>query len=185
MTGKLPSPIEKRNLLYAPDPKRPADWTAVGDAFLEAGRDCEALDFYERIVDESTRRDRCARVKKVAIERGDAFLLNRLANKGLVEKSEWLDAGKAAKAAGRLRYALKCAVVGGDEAQVAELKSQLGIVDRVVEAERPEDAKIGVKTAQGVAAAVGGAHSASGEGPIPTDAPAPPASPPSSGPTVV
>ena len=92
----------------------------------------------------------------------------------------WVEAGRAAKSAGRLRYALKCAIAAGDEAQVTELKAQLGIVDRVVDAARPEDAKVGVKTASGVAAAVGGEHSASGEGPIPTDKP-----PPSTGPTLV
>jgi hypothetical protein len=172
--------MEKRNFLFAPDPKRPTDWAAIGDAFLEKGRDCEALDFYDRIPDDGTRRERVSRVKKLALERGDAFLLQRLAGKGLVEKTEWVEAGRAAKSAGRLRYALKCAIAAGDEAQVTELKAQLGIVDRVIDAARPEDAKVGVKTASGVAAAVGGEHSASGEGPIPTDKP-----PPSTGPTLV
>src|SRR5262245_14168781 len=125
-------------MLFAPDAKRPVDFLSTGDAFWEAGRHCEALDFYERIPDEAVKRDRLARVLAFAVGMGDAFVVNRLATKGNATKDDWVATAKAARAAGRLRYALKAAIAAGDEAQAAELREKLGIAKPLVEgAERP------------------------------------------------
>jgi len=164
---ELPSAIEKRNMLYAPDARRPFDAVGIGDAFADKGRLSEALDFYERITDESVRKERIERVKTNARMRGDAFLLGRIAGKGFltVSKDEWREAANAAKGAGRLRYALRCAIQAGEEPLMAELRTALG--DAVpaalaAQAESPEQANAGVTTpgqkVEAVAAS-GAAHS--------------------------
>ncbi len=167
-------------MLYAPDPRRPFDPVVLGDGFVEKGRIPEGLDFYERITDDKTRLERVERVKAIALKHGDAFLLNRIAAKGMVAVStkEWRETAEAAKKAGLLRYALRAAVQAGDEALMAEMRAALG--DAVpsalaAQAESPEQAKAGATTpghkVEAVAAA-GVAHS---------HEPAPAASPPAAG----
>src|SRR4051794_6896390 len=124
----LPGAIDKRNMLYAPDPRRPFDPLALGDGFAEKNRLPEALDFYERVTDATTRAERIGRIKTIVKMQGNAFLLNRISAKGFVpvSKDEWREAAQAAKKAGQPRYALRCAIQGEDEALTAELRTALG-----------------------------------------------------------
>ncbi|HZU96704.1 MAG TPA: hypothetical protein VFF73_08440 [Planctomycetota bacterium] len=163
----LPSAIEKRNMLYAPDPRRPFDAVAIGDAFSEKGRHPEALDFYERVQDPKTREERIGRIKTNARMTGNAFLLGRIASKGFlpVSKDDWRECANAAKQAGLLRHALRSAIQAGEEALMAEMRAALG--DAVpaalaAQAESPEQAKAGATTPGHkveAVAATGAAHS--------------------------
>src|SRR5262245_31217768 len=101
----LPSAIDKRNMLYAPDPRRPFDPLALGDAFAAKNRLPEALDFYERVTDAGTRSERIGKMKERVKAQGNAFLLNRISAKGFVpvSKDEWREAALVAKQAGQLR----------------------------------------------------------------------------------
>jgi hypothetical protein len=163
----LPTAIDKRNMLYAPDPRRPFDPIALGDAFAEKGRLPEALDFYERITDTKTRDERIGRIKSAAKSAGSAFLLNRIAAKGFVpvSKDDWRETAVAAKGKGQLRFALRAAIQAGEEALMAELRAALG--DAVpaalaAQAESPEQAKAGATTPGHkveAVAATGAAHS--------------------------
>ena len=149
--AKLPTAIDKRNMLYAPE--RAFDAVEVGDGFAEKGRVCEALDFYERIQDPKIREERVARIRSISRARGDAFLLSRIASRGLVvvSRDDWREAARAAEGSGLLRHALRAAIQAGEDALAAELRSRLG--DAVPSAlaapglaESPEQAKAGATT---------------------------------------
>lgn len=162
----LPGAIDKRNMLHAPDPRKPFDPAQVGDGFHAVSRMTEALDFYERIADESTRKERIARVHKFALETGSAFLLTRIAGKGFVpvSKDDWKTVATRAKEQGMVRHALRAAIQAGDDALTAEMRQVLG--DAVpaalaAQAESPEQAKAGATTPGHkveAVAAVGAAH---------------------------
>src|SRR2546422_81620 len=97
----LPGAIEKRNFLYAPDPKRPVDALALGDEFFAIGRHSEALDFYAKVEDSSRRAEAFGRAKKQAIAAGNPFLVGRVASAGIaVSKDDWKATAHAAKAQG-------------------------------------------------------------------------------------
>ena len=168
--AELPTAIDKRNMLWAPEHRKPFDALAIGDGYLEAGRHSEALDFFERVKDAATRADRFSRVKKEAVAAGSAFLIGRLSGKGLiaVSKDDWSQVAKAARANGQLRYALRAAIQADDTALATELRAQLGdavpqaLAARAEVAESPEQAHAGAthpgQKVEAVAAA-GAAHS--------------------------
>ncbi len=186
MDNIIPSAIDKRNMLYAPDPRRPFDPIALGDAFAAKNRLPEALDFYERIVDPATRVERVNRVKTIVKMQGNAFVLNRIATKGFVpvSKEEWLESANAAKKAGQLRYALRAAIQAGDEPLMAELRAALGdavpsalaaqVTTTTEIAESPEQAKAGVTTPGQKVEAVAASGAAHSHAPGVAGAPAPP-----------
>lgn len=180
----LPSAIDKRNMLWAPDPRKPFDPLALGNLFLEAGRHSEALDFFERVAVESTKQDRIAEVKKAAIAAGNAFLVGRLAGKNLapISKDEWSQVAKAARASNQLRYALRAAIQAGDDALATELRTQLGdavpqaLAARAEVAESPEQAHAGAthggqKVEAVAATGAAHAHGPAAEPPAPAPAP--------------
>jgi hypothetical protein len=174
VTEGLPTAIDKRNMLYAPDARRPFDPIALGDSFVEKGRVPEGLDFYERIADEAVRRDRIERVKSLAVKQGNAFVLSRISSKGMVAVStaDWRSAAQAAKSAGHLRYALRAAIQANEEALVAEMRAALG--DAVpaalaAQAESPEQAKAGATTPGHKVEAVAAAGVAHSHEPAPAD----------------
>ncbi|MEZ0229077.1 MAG: hypothetical protein ACAI25_10665 [Planctomycetota bacterium] len=183
---ELPSAIDKRNMLYAPDPRRPFDPLALGDAFAEKKRHPEALDFYERVADTATRAERIARIKAIVKAEGNAFVLNRIATKGFVSvsKEEWLEAAAVAKKQGQLRYALRAAIQAGDEALMAELRATLGdavpvalaaqVTTTTEIAESPEQAKAGVTTPGQKVEAVAASGAASSHAPDAAPSPSPP-----------
>jgi hypothetical protein len=98
---KLPDPLTRRHLLDGEmDPSRVE---ALGAAYLEAGREIEAIEFLARAED----RESLKALQDVAVERGDVFLM-RAASAGLNEEpsiDRWRALAETATAAGRHRDA--------------------------------------------------------------------------------
>jgi tetratricopeptide (TPR) repeat protein len=108
---ELPSEEKVRELTAQPD-LAPEEANRYGDLFLEAGKFPQAMMFYERSRDP----ERLARVKRLAVEKGDAFLLHgvtRLAP-DLVTPEEWKAAGDRAFQAGKFLFARDCYEKAGD-----------------------------------------------------------------------
>ena len=68
---ELPDPLTKREMLHS---DKPVDSKEFGDKFFEAGRYNDAIDFYAK----GELKDGLLKVKRVALEEGDFFLLKRL-----------------------------------------------------------------------------------------------------------
>jgi hypothetical protein len=109
---KLPDPLSRRLLLDGEtDPSR---LKALGTAFLEAGREIEAIEFLAKAEDRESLRT----LQDAAVERGDVFLM-KSASAGLKEEppvARWRTLAEAATAAGRHRdaeAALRLAAVDG------------------------------------------------------------------------
>ncbi len=98
---KLPDPLARRHLLEGNlDPAKAA---AIGQAYLEADREVEAVDFLARGEQSET----LETLRATAIERGDVFLV-RLVSGALDEELDaatWRRVGEAARAGGRVRDA--------------------------------------------------------------------------------
>ena len=98
---KIPDPLARRHLLEGETEKKQA--AALAAAYLEAGREVEALDFLSRAEDSSA----IQALQRAATERGDFFLM-KAASAALKEdptQAQWLELGGAAEAHGRLRDA--------------------------------------------------------------------------------
>ncbi len=94
--------LEKRDILW--NDKIPKETLSKhGRKFLEAERYSDALDFFERAMDE----DGIRRIKDLAIKEGDAFLLGRIARMKpeWVSDDDWRATEKAAEAAGKPSFA--------------------------------------------------------------------------------
>jgi len=107
----LPDPLSRRYLLEKDmDPARAA---TIAAAYLEAGREIEAIEFLARADD----REGLARLCETAVLRGDVFLM-RSASGALGEEpdaSAWQRLAQAAREAGRERdveTATRLAAVG-------------------------------------------------------------------------
>lgn len=89
--------LAKRDLLYHPR-SSPAALSAVGREFLSQEAFSDALDFFERAQD----RDGIAHIKRLALERGDTFLLARLErfDRLSVAEADWKEAARVARAQG-------------------------------------------------------------------------------------
>lgn len=100
----FPTAIDKRDLLHDAARQRGVDLPAMGDAFFEAGRLSEALDFYHLGSDS----ERIRRIKDLALSLGDYFTVARVASRDLelVSAEEWEQLGDVAVGAGRLHDAV-------------------------------------------------------------------------------
>ncbi len=118
----LPDSVEKRNLLHA-GKASPGTLLQLGKAFEAARRLPDALDFFAKAGDA----EGVARIKAVAIETGNSFLLVRARRVGPVEvaRDEWLAAAAAAERAGRWLDAYWCAKESGDEEKIAALEEKM------------------------------------------------------------
>lgn len=107
----LPSEEKLRELTARPD-LPPEEANRYGDLFLEAGQLAQAMMFYERSKDP----ERLARVKKIAVEKGDAFFLHAVTRLApdLVTPEEWKAAGDRASQAGKFLFARDCYEKAGD-----------------------------------------------------------------------
>ena len=98
---KLPDALARRHLLEGDlDPSKAK---AYAEAYLEAGREIEAVDFLAK----AGARDQLAALQDAAVERGDVFLM-RTASRGLEEDpsvARWSALAEAARDAGRARDA--------------------------------------------------------------------------------
>lgn len=99
--SKLPDPLAKRHLLEAD--LEPAKARALADAYLALGREIEAIDFLKQ----AKAVDALAALEAAALERGDVFLMRRVAQALGREPSpeRWRALAAAAERAGRLRDA--------------------------------------------------------------------------------
>jgi hypothetical protein len=98
---KLPDPLSRRYLLERE--LDPAKALAYAEAYLEAGREIEAIEFLGR----AGARERLEELQAAAIERGDVFLMKAVsAAVGREPSAEvWRELGEAAVRAGRERDA--------------------------------------------------------------------------------
>ena len=90
--------LKKRDLLHA-EKTSPETLSRVGRDFLALERFSDALDFFEKAKDAGGIQD----IKRVALERGDTFLLARLDrfDRALVAREDWDAAARKATAQGR------------------------------------------------------------------------------------
>ena len=98
---RIPDPLKRRHLIEGSLPKAQA--LEVAEAYLEEGREMEALDFLALAgAEERLRELRCK-----AVADGDAFLLRSAARAlgDFPSRREWVDLLAAAEAAGKHRYA--------------------------------------------------------------------------------
>jgi hypothetical protein len=81
----------------------PAQALRIAEAYLEEGRELEAVDFLRK----GGAAERLAELRRKAIASGDAFLLRSVASASgePPAREEWLALAEAAAAAGKLRYA--------------------------------------------------------------------------------
>ena len=104
---KLPDPLSRRHLLEGGLDSAKA--LALAKAYLEEGREVEAIDFLSAagIDANSEVRDALKQLQSTAVERGDAFLM-RAASAALEEEPSsqtWQNLAQAATRAGRVHDA--------------------------------------------------------------------------------
>jgi hypothetical protein len=90
--------IKKRDILHS-EKSSAATLIQIGREFLAGERFSDALDFFEKAKD----KEGIAEIKKIALARGDTFLLARLDrfDRELVSTSEWENAARKAAETGR------------------------------------------------------------------------------------
>ncbi len=98
--SELPDPLTKRDLLHS---DKPVDCQKYADMFFEKQRYNDAIDFYAK--DEL--KEGLRKVKQVAIEEGDYFLLRRL--RGIlpeeVTEADWQQLAGNAESKGKANFA--------------------------------------------------------------------------------
>ena len=101
MAKKLPDVLSRRLLLAKELP--PAQALATAEAYVEAGRVIEAIDFFAK----AQASERLAELRAVAVAEGDPFLLRSVvrATREAATHAEWAALAAAAEAAGKEIYA--------------------------------------------------------------------------------
>lgn len=99
--SKLPGPIERRHLVERD--LSTAQALRYAEAYLEAGRDQDAIEFLVKAEAE----EQLEAMRRRSIETGDAFLLRTLSAATGVppDHEQWRKLAEAATAAGKERYA--------------------------------------------------------------------------------
>ncbi len=99
--SKLPDPLGRRHLIEGE--LASAQAIQYAEAYLEAGRPLEAVDFFAKA--EAT--EPLAKLRRDAISAGDVFLLRSVATAtgDFPGRDEWHELARAAEAAGKERYA--------------------------------------------------------------------------------
>ena len=99
--SELPDPQAKREMLHG---EKPVECQKYGDMFFEAQRYNDAIDFYAR----DGLKDGLRRVKDVALESGDYFLLKRISNllPDEVGEQDWEKLAISAESHGKLNFAI-------------------------------------------------------------------------------
>lgn len=124
--ANLPTALERREFLYG-RPKKTPDFAALGKGYEDAGIYNDAIECYEKIADETLRKQKLSGVRATAIKEGIHFLLNRLDNSLPLSMDEWHEAAVKAKQLGKLQYAYKSAQRTEDAKLIDELREALGI----------------------------------------------------------
>ncbi len=99
--SKIPGPLERRHLIEREISTAQAQ--RIADAYLEEGREIEAVDFLRKAKAEEA----LDGLRRQALARGDAFLLRSVAAAlgREPDRDEWQTLAEAATSAGRDRYA--------------------------------------------------------------------------------
>ncbi len=122
MPEPLPHPDRVRVLLTD---KRipPAELAKTGERYLEAGFPNVAAMFFER----AQSKDGLARLKKLALDDGDEFILSAVAraDASMVQEADWRTCAAAALAKGRLAFARDAFRKAGDVERAAEADTRL------------------------------------------------------------
>ena len=136
---RLPDPIRKRDLLYAPVKTKGADHVAIGDRFADQGRILEAVEFYLR--GEAPERIRGLRARAIAL--GDAPLLFAIADAlpREVGPADWGALGSRAVELGKYSSTAEAFARAGkpDRADEARVKLDEVLGRKGVPAEPPGD----------------------------------------------
>ncbi len=98
---KIPGPLERRHLIERD--LSVAQSQRIADAYLEQGREIEAVDFLRK----AQAKQALDELRRQALARGDAFLLRSVtaALDREPDRDEWRTLAEAASSAGRDRYA--------------------------------------------------------------------------------
>ncbi len=101
--SKLPGPIERRHLVERE--LSPAQALRYADAYLEAGRDQDAIEFLVK----AEASEQLDAMRRRAVESGDVFLFRTLAvaTGTAPQPGEWRALAEAAQAAGKQHYAVE------------------------------------------------------------------------------
>lgn len=96
----LPEPTAKREMLHS---EKSVDCKKYGDMFFEAQRYNDAIDFYAK----GNLSEELRKVKRVAVEEGDYFLLKRLTRflKEEITEEDWHKTSVRAEAKGIANFA--------------------------------------------------------------------------------
>lgn len=125
MAGKtrLPDPLKKRDLLYAQETPKGADFVGIGDAFADNGRYLEAVQFYLR----GEAPEKAVRLKLKAIEGGDAALLLAIESftDGGVEASDWAQLASIAMREGKFTAAAEAYEKAGKPEEAEKAREKL------------------------------------------------------------
>jgi hypothetical protein len=118
----LPHPDRVRVLLT--DKRIPTSELAkTGERYFEAGFPNIAAMFFER----AQSKDGLARLKRLALDDGDEFILTAVAraDASMVQEADWRTCAAAALARGRLAFARDAFRKAGDEERAAEAQNRL------------------------------------------------------------
>jgi len=98
--GVLPAPLKRRDLLYLGETP-PEILVKYGDMYFERGLIVDAFEFYKQ----AHFREGLERIKEIAIEEGDVFLLGELERAGLqVSEEERETLHENARKAGKFAF---------------------------------------------------------------------------------
>ncbi len=123
---RLPTPLEKCDLLYTPEKVKGYDYAGIGDEYANGGRLVEAVQFYERAGEE----DRIRSLKATAIHAADAPLLLMIAAvlEGEVTPADWAALASAALTAEKYSAAAEAYEKAGKPEDAARAAEKLGDV---------------------------------------------------------
>lgn len=101
----------------------PAELAKTGERYLEAGFPNVAAMFFER----AQSKDGLARLKKLALDDGDEFILTAVAraDASMVQEADWRTCAAAALARGRLAFARDAYRKAGDQEQATAAETEL------------------------------------------------------------
>lgn len=125
---QLPDVKQKQRLLFSEKLTAEA-WIDLGQRFLEAGWFNDAIDFFAR----AEHQEGLGRVREIAREQGDTFLLTRCLKALAVEAEdrEWAALGDRALALGKWQFAREAYRLAGD-------RKAMDRIDALIKPANPE-----------------------------------------------
>jgi len=113
--------VQKRDLLHD-DKTRPEEFLRAAETYLDSGAVADALAFYLRAESD----EGVERVRSLALEEGDTFLLEQMKLAGKeIPPADWRAAAGRAREKGKIAFAVRALRAAGDEEEAASLESQL------------------------------------------------------------